>query len=311
MKRFSAASVSLDGKKEEALHKELRHDPVHTCSVLIEDQLVFTYEREQGDMETARKVNSITKSILSAAVGLALDHGFFKSVNEPLSRIFETGDLPERYKELTIEDLLTMRSGIDWAGNKPMIESGDWTDYIFDQPLKDKPGTKFNYVCANSHLLSAAVQKRTSMSAEEFGAKYLFTKLNIKDAVWDKDPKGVSTGGFGLEMKPSDLLAFGSLYLYNGRFGGKAVLNEEWVRTSTEGKTRTNMGNQRYGYHWWVNPETKRLPYFYYAAGSGGKYIFVVPDRKMVCVFTSDYSRKEGVKPFTLFTRHLLNGFKK
>ncbi|WP_051314706.1 serine hydrolase domain-containing protein [Alteribacter aurantiacus] len=295
-----------DNKQVAGFLDEAKANPVDTCTVTVNGEQVFDYEAETGVMQKHRKINSITKSILSILIGIAIDKGYFADENEGITSILNANH-SYRFNQRSLRDLLTMTSGIEWAGNEKMVASRNWVSYILNQDVREDQG--FSYVCGNSHLLSAVLQEKTSMTTFEFATQHLFSLLEIDDVRWNQDPQGVNTGGFGIQMKPEDLWKYGSLYLNNGFWEGKRIVSEEWVQESVKGKVSTDMGNQRYGYHWWVNPKSNRLPYFYYAAGSGGQYIFVVLEKEMVCTFTGNFSRKEGIQPFTFFTRYLLHAF--
>ncbi len=308
-KIVSKSQSAMDIDKQNALDEILQQEPVNACAVLVNGQIEFEYAKDKHQIEKLHTVNSITKSIISASLGLALQHEYITDLQTPLIDFFPDRELGDSFKQLTLRDLLMMNSGIDWKGNKPLVQSENWFNYILSRPVTEDIGPKMTYVCGNSHLLSAVIQKSSGINTAEFTDRYLFQPLHIRSYKWRADPQGVSTGGFGIEMTVYDLLKFGYLYLRNGVWEGVQLIDPNWIKESTVDRLPTDMGNQRYAYHWWVNPETKRLSSFYYAAGSGGQYIFIVPEKQIVCVFTCEYSRKEGVKPFTFFTRYILGAF--
>ncbi|TMW73455.1 serine hydrolase domain-containing protein [Alteribacter natronophilus] len=297
---------SFKGKEE--LEEILASEPVSSCAVSAADQLVFRWTGRGMELDTPVKVNSVTKSVLSALTGIASSRGEI-DLNRPVSDYLAGKDIPAHFSNITIDHLLLMSSGLRWPGNKAFFDSGNWLSFILGQNSQDRPGEKMSYIEACSHLLSIILTEATGRPLSLYAAEHLFKPLDIPARQWDTDPQGYNTGGFGLSLSPLDMLKFGRLYVNKGCFNGKTVVQEEWAASSTERGIKTGRGHQWYGRHWWINPESGRLPEFPYAAGSGGQYIFILPEKELICVFTGRYSRKEAVKPFTYFTKFILTAF--
>ena len=164
---------------------------------------------------------------------------------------------------MTIEDLLTMRSGLDCADDKlgPTIQdSQDWVQSILDLPMANEPGTTFTYCSRVAHLLSAVLTAATGMSADAYAQTRLFGPLGIQAAnvSWDTDPQGIAIGGYGLSLLPRDMAKLGLLLQHNGNWDGVQVVPANWIATAT----RSHVGVQPdtdYGYLFWVYPNSTRL----------------------------------------------------
>lgn len=222
---------------------------------------------------------SATKSFTSSLIGIALEQGNIDGVEQPVLDFFperSIANLSADKEAMTLENLLTMRSGIDCRGEstvREMMASPDWSQFILDLPVNTKPGTSYNYCSQNSHLLSAIIKETTGMSALSFAAQNLFGPLGIPDVTWPSDPQGNSWGWGDLKMAPHDMAKLGYLYLNRGQWDGRQLMSEEWVDAATTG--------QSYGYQWWLKPSGA-----YFATGVGGQEIWVVPEENLIVVMT-------------------------
>jgi CubicO group peptidase (beta-lactamase class C family) len=228
---------------------------------------------------TLHDLASATKSFMSTLVGIAIHQGLIESVRQPVLDFFPertVANLDASKQAMTLEDLLTMRSGLQCLGESTTLEmmaSPDWTQYALDQPMISEPGALHDYCGLNPHLLSAIIQESTGKSALAFGGETLFRPLGIPDVYWPSDPQGNSWGWGDMKMTPHDMAKLGYLFLNEGQWDGQRVLSAEWVEAATSGG--------RYGYQWWLKPLG-----VYFATGVGGQEIWVLPDQDMVVVMT-------------------------
>ena len=238
----------------------------------------------------AENLKSASKSVLSALVGIALDRGYLKSVREGIGNFFPqylTGEDAKK-KTITIEDLLTMRSGLEGTSNVNYgrwVQSNHWIRHILSRPLVDEPGGRMIYSTGNSHLLSALLTQATRVSTFEFARRYLADPLGIPLTPWVRDPQGIFLGGNEMHWTPRGMLAFGGLYLNRGRVGGRQVVSQGWIQESLKPRTRSSWSGREYGYGWWIDSLGGHATY--YAWGHGGQFIFVVPALKLVVATTS------------------------
>jgi len=238
-------------------------------------------------------IHSCTKSIMSALIGIAINKGYINNVNQPITDFFpdkEFANMDDLKKSITLEDLLMMASGLKcrdsylyyWVGLFEMRNSTDWAQYVLDLPMSEAPGEKFEYCNGVSYLLSLIIQNTTRMKTLDFARKHLFGPLGIVDVGWATNPQGVDIGYGEMWLKPHDMAKFGWLFLNKGRWGNKQILPSAWVEVSTSGHIGATLFDQ-YGYQWWVDSAG-----FYMAVGYKGQFIFVVPEKNIVVVFTSD-----------------------
>lgn len=250
---------------------------------------------------TVHDVASVTKSITSVLIGIAIDQGLIDNVEQPLLSYFPErtiANLDANKEKITIENLLTMTSGF-CCGYQPgekehneMFTSEDWVQFVLDLPMARGPGQEYAYCSGNSHLLSAILTKATGMSMLDFARKHLFAPLGINEVIWPPDPQGITRGWGDLHLHPRDLAKIGYLFLNNGLWEGKQLLSAAWVEKSTQPqvdraiKTKTFVRPGRdYGYAWHLVSEGP-FSGMYYAAGRGGQSLTVLPEANIVTVIT-------------------------
>jgi hypothetical protein len=164
----------------------------------------------------------------------------------------------------------------------PMRAAPDMVQFILDLPMVAEPGARFGYNSGGSHLLSALITLRTGQTAEQFARHYLFGPLGIKRIYWPADAQGNSRGWGDLRMTSPDLARIGHLFLNKGRWGGKQIVSQRWVKEATRKHIGTG-DSAWYGYQWWVQVDS---PPRYEALGRGGQRITVIPQLNTVVVFT-------------------------
>jgi CubicO group peptidase (beta-lactamase class C family) len=263
---------------------------VHSVLIVRHGDMVLEAYFPPYHQNRAHRLYSCTKTFLSALVGIAREEGYLNLDDTALdflpNRTFEN-DSPLK-REITVEHLLRMRSGLDWPESSipygaadnilwQMMSSLDWTQFALDRPMVTAPGVAFNYSTGDSQVLSAALEAATDMRIQEFARTHLFEPLGVTATQWrwQTAPEGVAFGGGGLSATPRAMAKFGYLYLESGVWNGKQVIPADWVAAST--------AQPHYGYQWW------RLSNGGYAAlGYGGQRIAVIPALDMVVVITGD-----------------------
>ncbi len=267
----------------------------YSLLVIKDGYLVFEKYFRQGSPDRIAVIHSVTKSFTSALIGIAIDRGYLKSVDQRVFDFFPeyvTDDLDWRKKEIRLKHLLTMSAGLQWNDWGPelwdWVASLDWGEYTLQLPQEDYPGNVFNYNSSLSHLLSIIIEKSTKISTLEFADQHLFKPLGIRQRHWNNDPQGYYTGGFGLSLTARDLAKLGFLYLNNGYWDGQSIVSEHWVQASTRHRWHAHRvyGPTGYGYQWWVK-EVDGC-HSYRAWGRRGQFIVVVPKLDLVTVITSE-----------------------
>jgi CubicO group peptidase (beta-lactamase class C family) len=269
------------------------HIPVHSLLIVRNGYVVldaYFYPFQEGQIHDGA---SMTKSITSTLMGIALGEHKLRSVHQPVVSLFPAGNVAnrdERKDRMTVEDLLTMTSGLDCHVDhgeitlREMRESKDWVQFMLDRPMVAEPGSKFEYCSGGMHLLSGIISQTIGSSALEFAQRELFPPLGIEDVIWPSDPQGVSTGWGDLHLRPRDMAKIGYLWLHQGRWEGRQIVPAEWVQAATQVHSHPGGENVGYGYGFWVYPQ--RNPVEYEALGRGGQRITVTPAENRIVVFT-------------------------
>lgn len=258
-------------------------------------------------------VASVTKSIISALIGIAIDKGYIKGVEEKVISFFpEYKDILDGKikKPITIKDLLTMTVPYKFPEWKEDFEklclSHDWVKYTLDNIDEDGNIGDFKYSSEGAHVLSSIITKATNKSAREFANEYLFKPLGMsimenyepkkfgfdylfgKDLKsWPHDTLGYSTGGWGLNLTLRDMALFGCLYINDGYFNNTEIVSESWVKCSTTPfKEKYVFAENKYGYLWWINHYNSLSCYS--AVGDGGNIISCIPEKNLVIAVTAE-----------------------
>ena len=266
--------------------------------------LEATYAPFQAGLK--HRVNSVTKSVISSLVAIALRDGRLDSTDRRMVDFFAdrtVANLDERKKSITIRHLLDMTSGLAWQEGLDgwpesflaMERSADWQQFVLDRPMAEAPGTVFYYDSGNSQLLSAVLTKVTGKSALDYARETLFGPLGIEDVLWRGDPQGVSGGGAGLYLHPRDMAKLGYLYLRGGVWDGRQILPASWiegVRQADVDMRESWARDLRYGSQFWVMPKQDA----YLAVGYHRQLIVVMPKLDIVAVVTgaSRFSTPSG-----------------
>jgi CubicO group peptidase (beta-lactamase class C family) len=255
-------------------------------------------------------LQSDTKSVTSLLVGAALLQGKISGVNEKVVDFFpeyrKIKNLDDRKASMRLQDLLTMRTGFDWSesdyAGSPLQQLNDcqcdWLKFVLNWPMRDDPGTRFEYNSGGVILLGGVIRNATGMPTDVFAQRSLFDPLGITTVRWFYGQDGVPHMGGGLNMRPRDMAKIGYLVLRDGRWEDKQIVSEEWLTQSMRHaviRPRT-FGSHwvDYGHLWWLLPledtGTNQGPDadIYTASGAYGQWIFIIPRFDMVVVVTGN-----------------------
>ena len=275
--------------------------PFDSLLVIRHGNVVLDASVPPFDSRTQHAMYSVTKSVIATLVGIAIDQGLVEGVHQSIWDFFPceaTANMDERKADITVQDLLTQRSGLGfraghrsdhyWLGE----DDQSWVQYILDRPMSAQPGTTFDYEEGNPHLLSAIIRQASGMSTQEFAQRYLFDPLGITDVIWPADPQGVQVGGSELFLSASDIARIGYLYLRNGEWEGQQILSPIWIEAATSNCVRPDLW-QGYGYYWYSGQISTRMHSTrgYAAIGAGGQWLIVMPDEDIVITLTGDSDR--------------------
>lgn len=278
--------------------------PMHTVLVIRHGYLVTEVNVYPFSERTRQPIYSITKSIVAALVGMAIDAGYIESVDVPVVNFFpELTALGAGKEGITIHHLLTMTSGLDWPeekrpGTSPsdvlseMYDSDDPVRFVLERPLVAPPGEVFNYNSGTWQVLMAILARATGEDPYRFARERLFAPLGITSVSWARDKTGLPIAGNGIQMLPRDLAKVGFLYLQRGRWEEKRLLSARWVDQATRAHVETDAG-WGYGYGWWVEPGRPRM---FWGAGGTSDGLYVLPGLEMVVVLTGALSPRQASK---------------
>jgi CubicO group peptidase (beta-lactamase class C family) len=288
---------------------------MHSLLVSHRGQVAFEYYAAGYRSSRLANIKSASKSIISTLVGIAIERRLIGGVREPIVRWFpELRQDPDKRKQaITIEDLLTMRSGLESTSGAQYgrwVSSRNWVRHALDRPMVSDPGSSMEYSTGTSHILSAILTKAAKKSTHQFATEVLTRPLGISLAPWPRDPQGIYFGGNEMLMTPRQMVAVGELYLNGGRARGQQVVPAAWVESSCTPQTRSRWDPDReYGYGWWSQEFAGHRACF--AWGFGGQYIFVFRDLSLVVAVTSstavsDERRGYRRELFDLLEAHIL-----
>jgi CubicO group peptidase (beta-lactamase class C family) len=290
---------------------------------LLRDGRLFAQAGDETTRRAPPDLRSATKSITALLVGIALERGHIPSLQSRVADLLpEYGaalQTDERKAAMTLEDLLTMRSGLDcddWQSQSPghedtMYEKRDWLAFWAAVPAREKPGTRFSYCTGNVIALGAIVARGSGMRLDEFASRHLFAPLGIESAKWESWHRGkeIDSGGH-LRLSGRDFAKIGELVLAQGEWQGKRIVSKDWVVRMTAAHTEIPGRKQRYGYLWWVDetsqpglPKTRILM----AMGNGGNLLIVMPELSTVAAFTGKrFNQQNALEPLVWIRDRIL-----
>lgn len=259
---------------------------VRSVAVVRDGRLAYERYLNGGSVDESNNVHSVSKGIVQALLAIAIERGFIRSLDDPVSRYLP--DYPNA-DVITLRSLIEMRSGLRWTEDITeyrIQQESDWVGAILGQGIGAPPGTVFNYSTGNTHILSAVIQAATGTSTCQF-AENLLGPLGITVEHWGIDPQGIYSGGYNFYITTREMARFGLLYLNNGAFGGQQLVPEWAIRAAAE---PPGVGsNLSYSQGWW----TRRIAGLdmYFAWGHGGQFVYVIPDIQVVLVISQNTRR--------------------
>ena len=310
-RRGDAASQGFDPKALQATVRVLEQRPEPRAFLVVRHRrMVLEHYFHGARPDESRNVHSLSKSMLSDLVGIAIREGRFKGLGQPLHEILKA-DFPPRPNPLklkiTLEHLLSMGSGLQWHEDLTEFaiqRKKNWVKAILALKSVSEPGRTFNYSTGMSHLLSAAITRATGMSTCAFAMKHLFGPLGITPEHWGRDPQGIFSGGCNLYLTPREIMRYGLLHLASGKWEGRAIVPAAWCREALRPRHVIDEGCA-YGLGWWLF-EGKRHR-FVLAWGYGGNFLYLFPRLDVAVVVTSDTRKVHpSLDPWKFYMDHLL-----
>lgn len=267
--------------------------PLETVIVAQNGNILVERGYRNHSVTDPTNIKSASKTIISALVGIAIDKGMIKGVDQLIAPLL-ADDLPEnadpRIQDITIGHLLSMQAGLERTSGENYgrwVASSNWVRFALARPFADDPGGAMQYSTGSSHLLSAILTKISGKSTLDLAREWLAGIDGFSIASWERDPQGIYLGGNQMAMTPRSLLAFGELYRKGGlSAGGARIVPEDWIEQSWQPRTTSRLNGDGYGYGWFIRSIAgERVPY---AWGYGGQMLYIVPDMGITVVMTSD-----------------------
>ncbi|WMS41965.1 serine hydrolase [Acuticoccus sp. MNP-M23] len=244
------------------------------------------------DLDRPVNVKSVSKSIVALMTGIAIDRGLIGSVDATLGELIPgliPGDADPRVQTITVEDLLTMRAGLERTSGPnygAWVASPNWVRYALSRPFVSEPGGRFQYSTGSYHVLGVVLATVANRSLLTLAREWLGTPLGIEIAPWTRDPQGHYMGGNNMALSPRDLARIGEMVRLGGKSGDTQVVPAAWIEASLEPRTRSPFSGDQYGYGWFI-AAFGGVPAAY-ARGYGGQMIYVLKDAGLTVAVTSD-----------------------
>ncbi|MFW5815242.1 MAG: serine hydrolase domain-containing protein [Wenzhouxiangella sp.] len=270
-----------------------RIDRLHSLLVLQRGEPVIELVRAGPGLDQPANIKSLSKTVLSALAGMAIDRGVFTGPDQRLvellgDRVPDDGLAPS-VSEITLGHALAMQTGLQSTSGRyygRWVQSADWVAHALTRPMIDRPGGRMIYSTGSTHLVSAALTEASGKSTLTLAREWLGQPLNVRIPPWLSDPQGVYFGGNDMHLSPRALARFGELYRLGGRLDGRRILSADWIARSWQPNGRSPWTGDDYGYGWFITEIADQDTY--YGRGFGGQGLFVVPASDLTVVITSN-----------------------
>lgn len=288
---------------------EAEIDSVHSLMVVRHGHVIAEGWWHPYGAQIPHEMYSVSKSFTSTAIGLAVAEGLLTVDDRVVDLLPKDApvEVSENLAKLRVRHLLTMSAGHGLVDSEARGSNENWARAVLSEAIPHEPATHFLYDSGTSYLLSAIITELTGETLLQYLTPRLFEPLGIRDARWDSCPRGISTGGWGLEIRTEDVATLGQLYLQRGAWDGTQLLAESWVADATSDQIANATpdsspdGSEGYGYQFW------RSRHGYRADGVFGQFCIVLPEHDAVIVLTSGVS--DNQTELDLVWKHLLPAF--
>ncbi len=324
---------SISGLESMLNRQNLQQRNIHSVLLIKNNKLVFEQYFSGNDSnnrminydrDTRHEIFSVTKNITSLLAGISIDEGAISNTNDLLISHFpDYADTINATKknDITLHHSLTMQTGIAWNGffatdgnpsSVPFAAAADPLSYLFGLEQQAPAGSTFEYNSGVSSAVGEVISRANNSPLDEYGQTKLLTPLNITDVSWSQHSNGLVYAGIGMSMRPIDMAKIGQLVLNSGQWKGEQVVSEAWIAESTSAHVTldSRFTASGYGYYWWIRElrvDNSTTTTAIYAAGSGGQYIYILPEYELVAVFTSgNYANGDNTLPHSLMEEDVI-----
>ena len=307
---------------------------IHSILISKGNKLIYEQYYNGFEKDSLHDSRSSFKSITSLLVGIAIDKGLMKDVNQKVYTFFpgyKTFDnYDDRKKSMTIKDLLEMRSGFDCEEfndtkdcEDVMINTNDWVKFSLDLPMKNAPGKVWAYTSCDPMIISGIIKHVAHMSIVDFAKKYLFAPMGIVNYKWTVDSSGNGMTAGSFYIRPDDMLKIGQMVKDEGMYKGKHIISAKWIKESTiatipipdfsfvkSSRSTVAIPQPTYYSYYWYREQLKTKEYtedLLFASGNGGQYIMIIKKLDMVIIFTQgNYNDRRAKQAFDILARYII-----
>lgn len=270
-------------------------DQLHAMVIVHDGETVLSRAFRGPAPDRPVNVKSVSKTVVALLAGIAIDKGHLPGVKATLGDLAPSlvpAGAHDRVSALTVEDLLTMRAGLERTSGPnygAFVNSADWVRHALSRPFEAEPGTEFQYSTGSYHVLGAVLSTVTEKSLVVLAREWLGEPLSIEVPAWTRDPQGRYLGGNNMALSPLALARIGEMVRAGGTHDGAAVVSPAWLEASFVPRARSPWSGDLYGYGWFLTELAGRRAA--YARGYGGQMLYVVPDVGLTVAITSDPTR--------------------
>jgi CubicO group peptidase (beta-lactamase class C family) len=250
-----------------------------------------SYTKDDSDINTPRSIQSCSKQILGLLTGIAIEKGIIQDINDPISKYIPEAASHNDKENITISQLLTMRSGIKFenegiGGNNFNLfreKPESIVDYILALPMANQPGELALYKDCDPDLVAICIQNQVGRKTSEWGKEVLFDPLGVQNFYWTYYKDGYTLGATGVFTTPREMAKFGELVLDSGIYKGNQIVSKQWITAMTTVRAQNVYGTQ-FGYLWRLDAKNNWIMMM----GHGGQLVCIVPVKKLIVVITAE-----------------------
>jgi CubicO group peptidase (beta-lactamase class C family) len=282
------------GERQNIIDRTDSLSRLHSLLVLHEGEPVVEYVREGPGLSAPANLKSLSKTVLSALAGIAIERSLIEGPDQPLVDLLgprvPDGIAPE-VRKITLGHALSLQAGLRGTSGRhygAWVQSDDWVAHALTRPMVAEPGGRMIYSTGSTHLAGAALVEASGRSLLALAREWLGEPLSIQIPDWMQDPQGIHFGGNEMRLSPRALARFGEAYRLGGVIDGERVIPESWIEASWTPRGRSPWSGDRYGYGWFISELAGTRSY--HGRGYGGQALFVIPDAALTIVVISDPS---------------------
>ncbi|MEM8590361.1 MAG: serine hydrolase [Pseudomonadota bacterium] len=283
-------STSLDPTLlGQAVQRAAGLERLHSLIIARHGDIRFAEAFRGPRLNRPANIKSVSKTIVAALTGAALDRGVLFSVDQTVAPFLDDmipPDADDRVRHISVANLLTMQAGLSGSTYGNWIASDNWISNALGRPFVAEPGAAMQYSTSSYHLLGVMIARAAGQDLLSLARDWLGDPLGIRIRPWVRDPQGFYLGGSEMELSPMALYRFGEMARLHGLWRDQFVLSDGWIEQSWVPRTLSPFYGHEYGYGWFLGETGGRQ--IAYARGFGGQMLYVVPSLGLTVVVMSD-----------------------